>query len=167
MPETKVVLLEQDDLMHANTGESNFNESAYYNFYDRGQRNDEIDQPRSQNGSERDRKQDTGKGENDIDAAHHKVVDSTAGQRSGRANQAADDERNRDDDRGYRKRKASAPQDTGENVAAERVATKRVRAAGTGENVREIDRDRIGADQYRTYDRCRNEGDYNSHSNSQ
>ena len=38
MPETKVVLLEQDDLMHLNTGESNFNESAYYNFYDRGQR---------------------------------------------------------------------------------------------------------------------------------
>ena len=26
MPETKVVLLEQDDLMHPNTGESNFNE---------------------------------------------------------------------------------------------------------------------------------------------
>src|SRR5258708_24455562 len=38
MPETKVVLLEQDDLMHPNTGESNFNESAYYNFYDRTQR---------------------------------------------------------------------------------------------------------------------------------
>lgn len=38
MPETKVVLLEQDDLMHQNTGESNFNESAYYNFYDRTQR---------------------------------------------------------------------------------------------------------------------------------
>jgi hypothetical protein len=38
MPETKVVLLEQDDLMHPNTGESNFNESAYYNFYDHGQR---------------------------------------------------------------------------------------------------------------------------------
>src|SRR5258708_34628423 len=37
MPETKVVLLEQDDLMHPNTGESNFNESAYYNFYDRSQ----------------------------------------------------------------------------------------------------------------------------------
>jgi hypothetical protein len=35
MAETKVVLLEQDDLMHPNTGESNFNESAYYNFYDR------------------------------------------------------------------------------------------------------------------------------------
>ena len=35
MNETKVVLLEQDDLMHPNTGESNFNESAYYNFYDR------------------------------------------------------------------------------------------------------------------------------------
>ena len=38
MPEIKVVLLEQDDLMHPNTGESNFNESAYYNFFDRGQR---------------------------------------------------------------------------------------------------------------------------------
>src|SRR5215467_7710438 len=38
MPETKVVLLEQDDLMHQNTGESNYNESAYYNFYDRSQR---------------------------------------------------------------------------------------------------------------------------------
>jgi hypothetical protein len=35
MAERKVVLLEQDDLMHPNTGESNFNESAYYNFYDR------------------------------------------------------------------------------------------------------------------------------------
>lgn len=32
MSELKVVLLEQDDLMHPNTGESNFNESAYYNF---------------------------------------------------------------------------------------------------------------------------------------
>jgi hypothetical protein len=35
MTERKVVLLEQDDLMHPNSGESNFNESAYYNFYDR------------------------------------------------------------------------------------------------------------------------------------
>lgn len=35
MAERKVILLEQDDLMHPNTGESNFNESAYYNFYDR------------------------------------------------------------------------------------------------------------------------------------
>lgn len=35
MIERKVVLLESDDLMHQNTGESNFNESAYYNFYDR------------------------------------------------------------------------------------------------------------------------------------
>ncbi|HVN26854.1 MAG TPA: hypothetical protein VMT64_00130, partial [Candidatus Binataceae bacterium] len=34
MAERKVVLLESDDLMHPNTGESNFNESAYYNFYD-------------------------------------------------------------------------------------------------------------------------------------
>src|SRR2546426_3732264 len=38
MAETKVMLLESDDFMHANTGESNFNESAYYNFYDRGQK---------------------------------------------------------------------------------------------------------------------------------
>lgn len=38
MAERKVVLLEQDDFMHPNTGESNFNESAYYNYYDRGQR---------------------------------------------------------------------------------------------------------------------------------
>ena len=38
MAEFKVVLLEQDDLMHPNTGESNFNESAYYNFFDRQQR---------------------------------------------------------------------------------------------------------------------------------
>jgi hypothetical protein len=28
------MLLESDDLMHPNTGEENFNESAYYNFYD-------------------------------------------------------------------------------------------------------------------------------------
>jgi hypothetical protein len=38
MPERKVVLLEADDLMHPNSGESNFNESAYYNFYDRKNR---------------------------------------------------------------------------------------------------------------------------------
>jgi hypothetical protein len=38
MPERKVVLLETDDLMHPNTSESNFNESAYYNFYDRKNR---------------------------------------------------------------------------------------------------------------------------------
>ncbi len=38
MAERKVMLLEQDDLMHPNTGESNFNESAYYNFFDRNQR---------------------------------------------------------------------------------------------------------------------------------
>ena len=30
----KLVLLDDDDLMHPNTGEPNFNESAYYNFYD-------------------------------------------------------------------------------------------------------------------------------------
>jgi hypothetical protein len=29
-----VVLLDADDSMHPNTGEANFNESAYYNFYD-------------------------------------------------------------------------------------------------------------------------------------
>ncbi|MGH7819457.1 MAG: DUF7064 domain-containing protein [Candidatus Binatia bacterium] len=34
MRETKLVLLDADDLMHPNTGEENFNESAYYNFYD-------------------------------------------------------------------------------------------------------------------------------------
>jgi hypothetical protein len=38
MAEYKVVLLEQDDLMHPNTGESNYNESAYYNFFDRNAR---------------------------------------------------------------------------------------------------------------------------------
>jgi hypothetical protein len=30
----QIVLLDADDLMHRNTGEPNFNESAYYNFYD-------------------------------------------------------------------------------------------------------------------------------------
>ena len=38
MPERKVMLLDSDDLMHPNSGESNFNESAYYNFYDRNNR---------------------------------------------------------------------------------------------------------------------------------
>jgi hypothetical protein len=38
MSERKVVLLEQDDLMHQNTGESNYNESAYFNFFGRAQR---------------------------------------------------------------------------------------------------------------------------------
>jgi len=38
MAERRVILLEQDDLMHPNTGESNFNESAYYNFFDRKRR---------------------------------------------------------------------------------------------------------------------------------
>ena len=32
------VCLDADDLMHENTGESNYNESAYYNFYDPAQR---------------------------------------------------------------------------------------------------------------------------------
>ena len=34
MTDTKLTLLESDDLMHANGGEANFNESAYYNFFD-------------------------------------------------------------------------------------------------------------------------------------
>jgi hypothetical protein len=38
MSELKVMLLPSDDLMHPNTGESNFNESAYYNFFDRKNR---------------------------------------------------------------------------------------------------------------------------------
>ncbi len=38
MAERKVMVLDSDDLMHPNTGESNFNESAYYNFYDRSRR---------------------------------------------------------------------------------------------------------------------------------
>lgn len=38
MAERKVMVLDSDDLMHPNTGESNFNESAYYNFYDRNRR---------------------------------------------------------------------------------------------------------------------------------
>jgi hypothetical protein len=32
------ICLDADDLMHRNTGESNYNESAYYNFYDPAQR---------------------------------------------------------------------------------------------------------------------------------
>lgn len=34
MTESRIMLLDSDDLMHPNTGEQNFNESAYYNFYD-------------------------------------------------------------------------------------------------------------------------------------
>jgi hypothetical protein len=34
----RAVLLDADDLMHPNTGEPNFNESAYYNFYDARER---------------------------------------------------------------------------------------------------------------------------------
>jgi hypothetical protein len=34
----KPVLLDADDFMHPNTGEPNFNESAYYNFYDPARR---------------------------------------------------------------------------------------------------------------------------------
>src|SRR4051794_40293984 len=30
----QLVCLDADDLMHPNTGEENYNESAYYNFYD-------------------------------------------------------------------------------------------------------------------------------------
>ena len=36
--EVRVVALDADDLMHANTGEENYNESAYYNFFDTRQR---------------------------------------------------------------------------------------------------------------------------------
>src|SRR5947208_7155668 len=35
---TRLVLLDTDDLMHPNTGEENYNESAYYNFYDPARR---------------------------------------------------------------------------------------------------------------------------------
>jgi len=34
MPKATLVCLEADDLLHENSGEPNFNESAYYNFYD-------------------------------------------------------------------------------------------------------------------------------------
>ncbi len=34
MSDAELRLLDTDDLMHANTGEPNFNESAYYNFFD-------------------------------------------------------------------------------------------------------------------------------------
>lgn len=34
----RIVLLDADDYMHPNTGEENFNESAYYNFYDPARR---------------------------------------------------------------------------------------------------------------------------------
>ncbi|HXJ35373.1 MAG TPA: hypothetical protein VMS22_15175 [Candidatus Eisenbacteria bacterium] len=34
MGNVRLVCLDADDLMHENTGESNYNESAYYNFYD-------------------------------------------------------------------------------------------------------------------------------------
>jgi len=34
MPAATLVCLEADDLLHENSGEPNFNESAYYNFYD-------------------------------------------------------------------------------------------------------------------------------------
>jgi len=34
MADTTLTLLESDDLMHPNGGEANFNESAYYNFFD-------------------------------------------------------------------------------------------------------------------------------------
>ena len=34
MPDVHLTLLASDDSMHPNTGEPNFNESAYYNFYD-------------------------------------------------------------------------------------------------------------------------------------
>lgn len=38
MANVQLVCLDGDDLPHANTGESNFNESAYYNFYDPARR---------------------------------------------------------------------------------------------------------------------------------
>src|SRR5262245_53705635 len=38
MGKVRLVCLAEDDLMHENTGESNYNESAYYNFYDPAQR---------------------------------------------------------------------------------------------------------------------------------
>jgi hypothetical protein len=38
MGKIRLVCLAEDDLMHENTGEANYNESAYYNFYDPGQR---------------------------------------------------------------------------------------------------------------------------------
>jgi hypothetical protein len=34
MGDVRLVCLDADDLMHENTGEANYNESAYYNFYD-------------------------------------------------------------------------------------------------------------------------------------
>src|SRR4030095_2099378 len=38
MGKIRLVCLAEDDLMHENTVEANYNESAYYNFYDPGQR---------------------------------------------------------------------------------------------------------------------------------
>src|SRR5262245_44499255 len=38
MGNVRWICLAEDDLMHLNTGESNYNESAYYNFYDPVQR---------------------------------------------------------------------------------------------------------------------------------
>jgi hypothetical protein len=38
MGKVRLVCLAEDDLMHENTGETNYNESAYYNFYDPAQR---------------------------------------------------------------------------------------------------------------------------------
>src|SRR5258706_16395027 len=38
MDEPEATLLPTDDLMHDNSGESNFNESAYYNFFDPARR---------------------------------------------------------------------------------------------------------------------------------
>jgi hypothetical protein len=35
MSDVQLVCLDTDDLLHPNTGEGNFNESAYFNFYDR------------------------------------------------------------------------------------------------------------------------------------
>src|SRR5262245_65945058 len=38
MGKVRLVCLAEDDRMHENTGETNYNESAYYNFYDPAQR---------------------------------------------------------------------------------------------------------------------------------
>jgi hypothetical protein len=38
MGDVRLICLDADDLMHENTGETNYNESAYYNFYDPKQR---------------------------------------------------------------------------------------------------------------------------------
>src|SRR5580658_2680334 len=131
------------------------------------QRDCEIDQTRSENGSQRDREQDSRKRQHDVHAAHYEVVDWTARQRGGRPNQTADDERDRDDYGGNRERKARAKYYAGQHVTAEGVATEWMRSAGAGENVGQIDRQRIGSKQNRTKDRAGDNSYNDSHSNSQ